>query len=377
MDLENEVIKGSEDFINHYIKPHESEIEIEGLPVIDIFKKAGEYGLIAIPLPEKYGGLGLPYKTFTRVAMMLSKYSGTVAMVLGAHLLATYAILIGGNEEQKKEYIPRLARGELIASFALTEPSTGSDPSAITTEAVKDEDSYIINGTKAFITNAGIADIFIVMAKTDRERGARGISAFIVETQDEGISVGKREEFMALPAFPNASLVFNNVRVQFFRLLGSEGTGFITAMKTLDIGRIATGASAVGVSQRALEEAAKYSQERYISGRPISSFEIIQSYIAEMAVSIETARLLVLEAAQKMDEGAGDLPLYAAMAKYYASKVAVDVSRYAVQIFGGYGCTKGYAVERLYREAKMYEIVEGTSEIQKLIISNHILKGVH
>jgi butyryl-CoA dehydrogenase len=376
MDLEKEVTSGIVEFIDKYIQPWEKEIEVKGLFVKEILKELGYHGFIAIPFPKEYGGLGLSFKLFIEVSKLIAKYSGTIAGVIGAQVLSAFSILIGGTEEQKEKYLGRLIKGELIGSFALTEPNAGSDPSSIATKAKKEGDYYILNGTKAFTTNAGLSDVYVIMAKTDKDRGARGISAFIVERDVEGFSVGRQENKMALPGLPNASLFLNNVKLPGNKLIGREGTGFIIAMKTLDIGRVTTGAGAVGLSERAFEEAVRYSKTRVQFGKTISSFEIIQSYIADMATEIEASKLLVINAAVKKDNNDTEFSLYASMAKYYASKTAVDVSRLAVQIFGGYGWIEDYLVARLYKEAKMYEIIEGTNEIQKLVISNHILKEV-
>jgi butyryl-CoA dehydrogenase len=376
MDLNEEVLSGIVEFIEKYIKPREKELEVDGLFVKDIFKELGYHGFIAIPFPKEYGGLGLSFKLFVDVSRIIAKHSGTIAGVVGAHVLSVFSILIGGTEEQKQKYLAKLVKGELIGSFALTEPNAGSDPSSIETEAKKDNDYYILNGTKAFTTNAGLSDIYVVMAKTDKERGARGISAFIVENTDENFKIGRQESKIGLPGLPNASLFFNDVKLKKDRLIGKEGAGFIISMKTLDIGRVTTGAGALGLSERALEEAVRYSRKRIQFGKTISSFEMIQSYIAEMATEIEASKLLVMKAAEKKDQNSPKFSLYASMSKYYASKVAVDVSRLATQIFGGYGWIEDYVVARLYKEAKMYEIIEGTSEIQKLVISNYILKEV-
>ncbi len=376
MDLEKEVISGIVEFIDKYIQPREKEIEVEGLFVKEILKELGYHGFIAIPFPKEYGGLGLSFKLFIEVSRLIAKCSGTITGVIGAQVLSAFSILIGGTEEQKEKYLGRLIKGETIGSFALTEPNAGSDPSSIETKAKKESDYYILNGTKAFTTNAGLSDIYVIMAKTDKDRGARGISAFIVERDVEGFSVGRQENKMALPGLPNASLFLNNVKIPDNKLMGREGTGFIIAMKTLDIGRVTTGVGAVGLSERAFEEAVRYSKTRVQFDKPISSFEMIQSYIADMATEIEASKLLVMNAAVKKDNNDKDFSFYASMAKYYASKTAVDVSRLAVQIFGGYGWIEDYLVARLYKEAKMYEIIEGTNEIQKLVISNHILKEV-
>ncbi len=374
MDIEKEILAAVEDFAKKHIAPFEEEIEKEGKLVEEKFRELGKHGFIAIPFPEKYGGLGQSFEFYAKVAEKIAYESGTLAAVLGAHSLSIFSILLGGTESQKEKYLPRMIRGELIGSFALTEQNAGSNPADIETKAVKDGDFYILDGTKVFTTNAGLSDVYVVMAKTDPARGARGISAFIVERGDTGFSVGRQENKMALPGLPNASLFLNNVRIPEDRLLGRENLGFIIAMKTLDLGRITASAGATGLARRALYEAVKYARRREQFGKSIASFEMIQSYIAEMGTAVESSELLFLKAAKLRDEKSRDLPKFAAIAKYYSATVAADIARKAVQIFGGYGFIEDYPVARLYREAKMYEIIEGTSEIQKLIIANSIIK---
>ncbi len=374
MDIEKEILAAVEDFAKKHIAPFEEEIEKEGKLVEEKFRELGKHGFIAIPFPEKYGGLGQSFEFYAKVAEKIAYESGTLAAVLGAHSLSIFSILLGGTESQKEKYLPGMIRGELIGSFALTEQNAGSNPADIETKAVKDGDFYILDGTKVFTTNAGLSDVYVVMAKTDPARGARGISAFIVERGDTGFSVGRQENKMALPGLPNASLFLNNVRIPEDRLLGRENLGFIIAMKTLDLGRITASAGATGLARRALYEAVKYARRREQFGKSIASFEMIQSYIAEMGTAVESSELLFLKAAKLRDEKSRDLPKFAAIAKYYSATVAADIARKAVQIFGGYGFIEDYPVARLYREAKMYEIIEGTSEIQKLIIANSIIK---
>lgn len=374
MDLEKEIMNAAYDFGEKYIKPYEKDIELKGKFVKEIFSDLGTHGFIALPFPKEYGGLNKSFTIYAKVAIILSQYSGTLAGVLGAHSLATFSILLGGNKEQKEAYLPDLIKGRKIGSFALTEPNAGSDPSSIETEASKEGDSYVLDGTKAFTTNAGLSDIYVIMAKTDKNRGARGISAFLVHKNDKNFTIGGQEKKMAFPGLPNASLLLNNVKIPKERLLGREGIGFIIAMKTLDIGRISAAAAATGLAKNAFAEALEYSKQRKQSGKSIYSFEMIQSYLAEMATKIRASELIVLDAARAADERRKDLSKLAAMAKYFASDTATRVTRLAVQIFGGYGFIKDYAVERLYRQAKMYEIIEGTTEIQKIIIANSLIK---
>ncbi len=374
MDIEKEILAAAEDFAKKHIAPFEEEIESEGKFVEEKFRELGRHGFIAIPFPEEFGGLGLSFEFYAKVAEKLAFHSGTLAAVLGAHSLSVFSILLGGTKEQKEKYLPKMIKGDLIGSFALTEQNAGSNPADIETRAVKDGDYYILDGTKVFTTNAGLSDIYVVMAKTDPERGARGISAFVVEKTDEGFSVGRQERKMALPGLPNASLFLNGVRIPKERLLGRENLGFIIAMKTLDLGRITASAGATGLARRALYEAVKYAKRREQFGKPISSFEMIQNYFAEMEAGIEASELLFLKAARLRDEKSREMSKFAAIAKYFSATTAADVARKAVQIFGGYGFIEDYPVAQLYKEAKMYEIIEGTSEIQKLIIANSIIK---
>ncbi len=374
MNLEEEIINAAYDFGEKYIKPYEKDIELKGEFIKEIFSELGTHGFIALPFPKEYGGLNKSFTIYAKVAIILSQYSGTLAGVLGAHSLAAFAILLGGSEKQKEKYLPDLIKGVKIGSFALTEPNAGSDPSSIETEAFKEGDSYVLNGTKAFTTNAGLSDIYVVMAKTDKNRGARGISAFLMHKNDKNFIIGRQEKKMAFPGLPNASLLLNNVEIPEERLLGREGIGFIIAMRTLDIGRISAASAATGLAKHAFTKALRYSKQRKQFGKPICSFEIMQSYLAEMATKIRASELIVLDAARAADEKRKDLSKLAAMAKYFAADTAARVTRLAVQMFGGYGFIEDYVVEQLYREAKMYEIIEGTTEIQKIIIANSLIK---
>ncbi|MEF3244515.1 MAG: acyl-CoA dehydrogenase family protein [Caldisericaceae bacterium] len=356
------------------IEPKEKDIEEHGLYIKEILAKLGELGFFSINFPKEFGGVGLSFEESVRASMVLSYYTSTISMIIGAHQLASYSILNGSNY-LKEKYLKDLNRGKLIGAFSLTEPQAGSDPTTIKTTAVLDGDYYILNGTKAFVTNAGLADIYVIFAKTDPNALARGISAFVVESNSEGLHVGRHEEKMALPYLGNATLTLQDVKVPKENLIGRANLGFIIAMKTLDQGRVLTASGAVGLMERALNESIKYAKERVQGGVTIANHQIIQSYLAEMKTLLETSREIVLRAAKKKDEEAKDFGLFSSIAKYFATNSAVSVSRLATQIFGGSGYIRGYVVERLYREAKMYEIVEGTNEIQKLIIANQVLKG--
>lgn len=337
-------------------------------------KMLAAYDLMGIPIPEEYGGLGKDFLTWALIGEELSFSCTTTGAIFGANMLCIYPIYMFGNEEQKRRYLVPLARGECLGAFALTEPDAGSDVAGIRTVATLDNNEYVLNGTKAFITNGGEADIYIIIAKTQVKRGARGMSAFIVEKGTKGLTFGKLEDKMAYPGLANRELVFSDCRVPHNNILLQEGKGFRIVMQTLDLGRIGMGAGAVGLAKRALEEAVKYSKQRVQFGSPISSLQAIQFYLADMATEIEAARLLVLKAAYMQDKGEG-LSGIASMAKLYASEVAMRVVNKATQIHGGYGYIKEYPVERYFREAKLFEIVEGTSEIQRNVIANYVLKG--
>ncbi|MBU0900152.1 acyl-CoA dehydrogenase family protein, partial [bacterium] len=340
---------------------------------VENVKKLAAYDLMGIPVPAEYGGLGYDFVTWTLVGEEISKACATTGAIFGANMLCLYPIMLFGSEEQKRKYLVPLAKGEKIGAFGLTEPNAGSDAGSIQTKAVKKDSSYILNGTKIFITNAGEADIYVILAKTDQERGARGMSAFIVEKGTPGFTFGKNENKMAYKALPNRELIFENCQIPQENLLYKEGRGFRVAMQTLDLGRIGMGIGAVGLGQAAFHEAVKYAKTRIQFDKPISSFQAIQFMLADMATEIEAARLLILKAAFLKDQGQKFEDI-AAMGKLYASEVTMRVVNKAVQIHGGYGYCKEYPVERYFREAKLFEIVEGTSEIQRGVIANYILR---
>jgi len=333
----------------------------------------GELDLFGIPVPEEYGGLGLDVLTWTVVAEILGSACTTTGAVFGAHILALYPIMAFGTEEQKQKYLTRLASGESVGAFGLTEPNAGSDAGAVATRAVLDGDEYVLNGTKLFITNGGEAEIYVVIATLDPARGARGLTAFILEKGMPGFSFGKDESKMAFSALPNRELVFQDARVPKENVLGREKRGFRVAMETLAIGRIGMGIGAVGLAQAALDQAVPYARTREQFGQSISNFQAVQLMIADMATEVEASRWLCYRAAWLKDQGL-DFEKQAAMAKLFSSETCGRVTDKAVQIHGGYGYTKDYAVERYFREAKLFEIVEGTSEIQRLVIANRVLR---
>ncbi len=357
------------EFAENEIKPLAKEIdETERFPLESV-KKMAEMGMMGLAIPEEYGGSGVDQLGYVLEIEELAKVCATTAIIVSAHSsLCCWPILKFGTEEQKQKYLIPLARGEKLGAFALTEPSAGTDASMQKSTAVLDGDAYVLNGSKIFITNAGAADVFIVFAMTDKEQGTRGISAFIVERDLPGFTMSKPENKMGLRASSTCELIFDNVRVPKENLLGQEGKGFKIAMATLDGGRIGVAAQATGIAQGAIDEAVKYTAERIQFGRRISQFQNTQFTLADMQTRTDAARLLVWRAAAAEQEGQ-PYTVPAAMAKLFAAETASYVTNRAVQLFGGYGYTKDYPVERMMRDAKVTEIYEGTSEVQKMVIS--------
>ena len=361
------------DFATEKIAPFIEEMEKGHFPT-DIVKEMGELGLMGITIPEEYGGAGMDLTSYIIAIHELSKVSATVGVILSVHTsVGTNPILYFGTEEQKQKYVPKLASGKYLGAFCLTEPVAGSDAGSLKSRAVKDGDHYVINGSKVFITNGGEADVYIVFANTDPEKGSRGVSAFIVEKDTPGFIVGKDEEKMGLHGSRTVQLTFEDMRVPAENLLGNEGEGFKIAMANLDVGRIGIAAQALGIAEAAVDEAVAYSKERKQFGKPIVANQGVGFKLADMATAVEASRLLVYRAANLRSEGK-QCGQEASMAKLFASKTAVDVTIDAIQVFGGYGYTEEYPVERLFRDAKVTEIYEGTSEIQKLVISKHLIK---
>lgn len=337
-------------------------------------KKMAKLGLLGIVVPEEYGGSGFDFVALAVAVEEISRVCATTGVIVAVNnSLAAYPILKFGNEEQKKKYLQLLATGEKIGAIGITEPDAGSDVVAMESTAKLDGDHYILNGTKRFITNAGEAGVFVVFAYTNKEAKHKGISAFIVDRDTPGFTLGKHEDLMGIRATANCELIFEGAEIPKENLLGNEGDGFKICMHTLDVSRIDIGAQGVGIAQGALDAAVSYSKERKAFGQPIGHFEMIQSMIAEMATQIQAARFLVYYAAFCKDKGMPRFSKESAMAKWFASDIAVDVTRKAVQIYGGYGYTKDYVVERLYRDAKILELYEGTSEIQKIVIARSLL----
>lgn len=371
---EHEMIrKMVRDFARNEVAPTAAERDEEERFDMDIFKKMAELGLTGIPWPEQYGGIGSDYLAYCIAVEELSRVCASTGVTLSAHTsLAGWPIYTFGTEEQKQKYLRPMAQGEKIGAYGLTEPSSGSDAGGMRTSAKLDGDDYVLNGSKIFITNGGIADIYVVFAVTDPE-SKKGTSAFIVESTHPGFSVGKKEQKMGIRSSPTTEIIFDNCRVPKENLLGKEGDGFKIAMMTLDGGRNGIAAQAVGIAQGALDAAIDYAKERVQFGKPIAAQQGIGFKLAEMATSVEAARLLTYQAAWLESEG---LPYgkESAMSKLFAGDTAMKVTTEAVQVFGGYGYTKDYPVERYMRDAKITQIYEGTQEIQKLVISRMVTK---
>ena len=338
-----------------------------------LISKMAELGLMGIPIPEEYGGAGMDFTSYIIAINELSKVSATIGVILSVHTsVGTNPILYFGNEEQKKKYIPKLASGEYLGAFGLTEPSSGSDAASLKTRAVKQGDHYVLNGSKIFITNAGVADVYIVFASTEPDKGSYGISAFIVDKDTPGFSVGKKEKKMGLYGSNTCEIVFEDARVPAENLLGKEGEGFKIAMSNLDAGRIGIAAQSLGIAEAALHYAVDYAKERKQFGKSIGANQGLAFKLADMATEIEAAKLLTYRAANLKTN---NLPCgkEASMAKLFASETAMKSAIEAVQVYGGYGYTKEYPVERLFRDAKVCQIYEGTSEIQRMVLSKHLL----
>lgn len=362
------------EFAEKEVAPLAAEIDEQERFPAETVKKMAQLGLMGIPVPAELGGASGDNIMYSIAVEELSRVCATTGVVLSAHTsLALAPILEHGTQEQKEKYVPKLASGEWIGAFGLTEPNAGTDASSQQTIAVPEGDEYVLNGTKIFITNAGYADLYIIIAMTDKSLGVKGISAFIVEASTPGFSVGKKEAKLGIRGSATAELIMDNCRIPKENLLGKIGGGFGIAMKTLDGGRIGIASQALGIAQGAMDETIKYTKERKQFGKSISQFQNTQFQMADMHTKVEASRLLVRSAAFKKDRG---MPYSAdaAMAKLFAAETAMEVTTKAVQFHGGYGYTREYPVERMMRDAKITEIYEGTSEVQRMVISAHIYK---
>jgi butyryl-CoA dehydrogenase len=361
-------------FTINEVKPLAEELDEEERFPVETVKKLARYGFFGIPFPKEYGGAGADNIAYAMAVEELSKACGTTGVIVSAHTsLCAAPIYEFGTEEQKQKYLVPLAKGEKLGAFGLTEAGAGTDAAGQQTKAVLEGDHYILNGSKIFITNAGYADTYIVMAMTDKSVGTRGISAFIVEADFPGFSIGKKEKKMGIRGSSTCELIFENCKVPKENLLGKVGQGFKIAMKTLDGGRIGIASQALGLAQGAIDETVKYTKERKQFNKPIAAFQNTQFQLADMQTKTEAARLLVYKAAYLKDQKV-DYAMEAAMAKLYASEVSSEVTSKAVQLHGGYGYTREYGVERMMRDAKITEIYEGTSEVQRMVISAAMLK---
>ncbi len=340
----------------------------------DIVRVLADADIFGVFVPEEYGGMGGGVMEMAIVTEQLSWGCGGIALAFGGTGLGAFPILLFGTDEQKRQYLPSIARGERLAAFAITEADAGSDAGRIRTTAVRDGDHYVLNGTKQWITNGGEAEIYTVVALTDRSKGARGATAFVVERDTPGVTFGKKENKLGIRASATREVIFEDARIPAENLLGREGMGFIVALKTFDQARPGVAAQAVGIAQRALDEAVHYATVRKQFGHPISSFQGLQFMLADMAISVEASRALVYSAARMIDSGAKDISKASAICKTFASDACMKVTVDAVQVFGGYGYMKEYPVEKLLRDAKITQIYEGSNEIQRNVIAAHLIK---
>ncbi len=356
------------------IRPLAGKYDEEGIFPHDIVKILADSDLTGVYISEEYGGFGGGIFEMSLVVEELSRGCGGIALAFAGTGLGTFPIILFGNEEQKQKFLPGIASGNKLAAFGLTESNAGSDAAGIQTTAQKDGDEYILNGTKQWITNGGEADIYTVIACTDRNKGARGFSAFIVEKGTPGFSFGKKEDKMGIRASVTSELIFEDCRIPKENLLAREGMGFIVAMKTLDRTRPGVAAQALGIAQAAFDEALKYSTKRNQFGKSISSFQAVQHMLADMAIQIEASRCLIYQTCRHIDSGAKNISRESAMAKVMASDMAMKVTVDAVQILGGYGYMKEYPVEKMMRDAKITQIYEGTNQIQRDVIALELIK---
>lgn len=362
------------EFAVNEVEPIAAQVDEEEMFPCDTVEKMARCGILGIPFSKEYGGESGDYLGYAMAVEELSRVCATTGVIVSAHTsLGAAPIAEFGNKEQKEKFLIPMAKGEKLGAFGLTEPNAGTDAAGQQTTAVLDGDEYILNGSKIFITNAGYAQVYVVMAMTDKSKGTRGISAFIVEEGTPGFTIGKKEKKLGIKGSATCELIFENCRIPKENLLGKEGQGFKIAMKTLDGGRIGIAAQALGIAQGALDKTVEYVKERKQFGRSLAKFQNTQFELADMKTKVEAARLLVYKAANRKDSGLS-YSNEAAMAKLYAAEVAMEVTTKAVQLHGGYGYTREYPVERMMRDAKITEIYEGTSEVQKMVISSNLLK---
>ncbi|HEY8313063.1 MAG TPA: acyl-CoA dehydrogenase family protein [Candidatus Baltobacteraceae bacterium] len=373
-DEEAMILEVVRELVAEKVAPRAAEIDERGEFPDDIKAIFAQNDLLGIPIPAEYGGLGGTFVTYVKVVEEIAKACASSSLIVAVQELGMLPILIGGSDEQKKNYLPKLASGEWIAAYALTEAASGSDAAgSMRTRAEKKGDTYVLNGQKIWITHGNVADVICVFAVTDPEKGANGISAFVVEKTFPGFKVGKKEKKMGIRGSPTVELYFENCEVPAANLIGNEGEGFKIAMKVLDKSRPGIAAQALGIAAGALEYATNYARERIAFGKPIGQHQGVGFMLADMKTEVEAARLLLYEAARKCDEAAPDVTLWAAMAKLKCGDVAMSVTTDAVQVLGGFGYSTEYPVERMMRDAKITQIYEGTQQIQRLVISRNII----
>ncbi len=374
-DTQKEIATMVRDFAAKSIRPNMMEWDEAQIFPVDLFREMGGLGLLGVLVPEEYGGAGLGYFEYVTVVSEVAKVCSSIGLSVAAHnSLCTGHIMYFGNDEQKKKYLPKLATGEWIGAWGLTEANTGSDAGNMRCTATKDGDGWVLNGTKNWITHGKSGNVAVVLARTGEPRTPNNVTAFIVEHGTPGFSAGKKENKLGMRASETTELIFDNCRISDAQRMGPVGDGFKQAMKVLDGGRISIAALSLGIAKGAYEAALKYSQERQQFDQPISNFQAIAFKLADMVTKIEVAEMLIYQAADLKNRGER-MTKESAMAKYYASEICVEISTDAVQIFGGYGYTKDFPVEKFYRDSKLCTIGEGTSEIQKLVISRDILRA--
>ncbi len=371
---QKELVAIAKQIAEEKIKPLREQYDEEQLFPEEIVKILGNSDLYRVFIPEEYDGLGMGVFEMALVTEELSRIDGGIALAYAGSALGAFPIILFGNEQQKKKYLPPIASGEKIAAFALTEPEAGSDAANVKTKAEKKDGYYLLNGTKQWITNGGYAGIYSVFANVDFERGIRGMTAFIVDRDTEGFEIGKKENKLGIRASDTRELIFNNCKVPTENIIGREGMGFRVGVATFDQSRPGVAAQALGIAQGAFEEALKYAHERVQFGKNIYSFQGVSFMIADMAIKIEAARALVYNVAKLVDSGAKRTGGYSAMAKTFASDVAMEVTTNAIQVLGGYGYMKDYPVEKMFRDAKVTQIYEGTNQIQREVIAIHLAK---
>jgi alkylation response protein AidB-like acyl-CoA dehydrogenase len=373
-DEEAMILEVVRDLVREKVEPRAADIDASGEFPWDLQKLFAQNDLLGIPIPTEYGGLGGTFRTYVKVVEEVAKGCASSALIIAVQELGALPILIGGNDEQKRRFLPKLASGEHVGAYALTEAGSGSDAAgSMRMRATKDGDAYVLDGTKIWITQGSIADIVTVFAVTDPAKGPNGISAFVVEKGTPGFTVGKLEKKMGIRGSPTVELVFTNCRVPAANMLGPEGDGFKIAMKVLDKSRPGIAAQALGIATGALDYATTYLKERVAFGKPLAQQQGLQFMLADMKTDVEAARLLLYEAARKCDEGADDITTWAAMAKLRCGDVAMSVTTDAVQLLGGFGYSTEYPVERMMRDAKITQIYEGTQQIQRIVIARSMV----